>query len=103
MEKIEEYLGRAKDLAEDAGDMARKFAGEVAGKAKELTEEHGKVKELAQNAREQSATLALGARRKFRERSRMSWRAKRSGRGSANLRTCRNSKVPYYIRWNSNR
>ena len=51
-------------LAEDAGDMAKKIAGEVAGKAKELTEEHGKVKELAQNAREQSATLALGAKEK---------------------------------------
>ena len=64
MEKFEEYLDRARDLAGDAGDMAKKIAGEVAGKAKELTEEHGKVKELAQNAREQSATLALGAKEK---------------------------------------
>ena len=39
MEKFEEYLDRARDLAGDAGDMAKKIAGEVAGKAKELTEE----------------------------------------------------------------
>ena len=63
-ERIEKYLDRAKDLAEDAEDMAKHFAGEVVNKAKELTDEGGKVRELAKRAKDQSAAISLGAREK---------------------------------------
>ena len=81
MGNIEEYLERAKELAEDAGEVAKKAAGEVVSRAKELTEEGskarelmkeakgltdegGKVRELAKEAREGSAALAFGAKEK---------------------------------------
>lgn len=64
MDKFEEYLDKAKDLAGDAGDMAKHFAGEVVSKAKELTEEGGKVREMAKNAKEQTAAMTFGAREK---------------------------------------
>ena len=49
MGKLEEYIERAKDLAEDATDAAKTVAGEVVDKAKELSEENSKVKELTQS------------------------------------------------------
>ena len=64
MEKFEEYLDRAKDLAEDAGNMAKHIAGEAACKARELTEEGSTVRELARNAKAQTAAVTLGAREK---------------------------------------
>ncbi len=64
MDKFEKYLDKAKDLAGDAGDMAKHFAGEVVSKAKELTEEGGKVREMAKNAKEQTAAMTFGAREK---------------------------------------
>lgn len=64
MSKFEEYLDKAKELAEDATDSARLVAGEVASRAKELTEEGGKARELVKNAKEQTAALSLGAREK---------------------------------------
>lgn len=64
MGRIEEYLERAKDLAEEAGDAAKNLAGEAFGKAKELTEEGGKVRELAKTAKDQTAAVTLGAREK---------------------------------------
>ncbi|MBQ6315305.1 MAG: hypothetical protein IJI11_06890 [Mogibacterium sp.] len=64
MGKIEEYLDRAKDLAEDAGDIAKKFAGEAVNKAKELTEDGSKVRELAKDAKTQASAISLGAREK---------------------------------------
>lgn len=65
MGKFEEYLDRAKDLAEDAGDAAKKFAEDVRSKAKELADEDSKVKELAQGAREQAAAISFGAKEKM--------------------------------------
>ncbi len=64
MGKLEEYIERAKDLAEDATDAAKVVAGEVIDKAKELTEENSKVKELTKNAKEQAAAISFGAREK---------------------------------------
>ena len=64
MGKLEEYIERAKDLAEDASDAAKVVAGEVIDKAKELTEEKGKVRELTQSAKEQAAAISFGAREK---------------------------------------
>ena len=64
MGKLEEYIERAKDLAEDASDAAKTVAGEVMDRAKELTEEKGKVRELTQSAREQAAAISFGAREK---------------------------------------
>ena len=64
MDKFDEYLDKAKELAEEEGGMAKNLMGEVVDKAKELADEHGKVKELAKSAKEQSATLAFGAKEK---------------------------------------
>ena len=64
MGKLEEYIERAKDLAEDASDAAKTVAGEVMDKAKELTEENSKVRELTQNAKEQAAAISFGAKEK---------------------------------------
>lgn len=64
MSKLDEYLDRARDLAEDAGDVAKNFAGEVMSRAKDLTDERSKVRELAQSAREQTGALTLGAKEK---------------------------------------
>ena len=64
MEKFEEYLDRAKDMAEDAGDIAKNIAGEAMSKAKELTAEGSKVRELKKSAQEQAATLAFNAKEK---------------------------------------
>ena len=51
MGTIEDYLERAKDLAEDAGEVAKKAAGEARDKVKELTEEGGKARELVKEAK----------------------------------------------------
>lgn len=64
MGKFDEYLDRAKDLAEDAAEIAKTAAGEAWSKAKELTEEGGMVRELAQSAKEQSSAIAFGAKEK---------------------------------------
>ncbi len=64
MGKLEEYLERAKDLAEDATDAAKTVAGEVMDKAKELSEENSKVKELTQSAKKQAAAISFGAKEK---------------------------------------
>jgi hypothetical protein len=64
MGKLEEYIERAKDLAEDATDAAKTVAGEVRDRAKELTEENSKVRELTQSAKEQAAAISFGAREK---------------------------------------
>ena len=64
MGKLEEYIGRAKDLAEDATDAAKTVAGEVMDRAKDLPEEKGKVRELTQSAKEQAAAISFGAREK---------------------------------------
>ena len=63
MGTFEYYLERAKNLAEDAGEVAKKAAGEAAEKVKEFTEEGGKARELVKEAKEESAAWA-SARRK---------------------------------------
>ena len=64
MGTFDEYLERAKDLAEDASEVAKKAAGEAAEKLKEFTEEGGKAREMVKNAKEESAALAFGAKEK---------------------------------------
>lgn len=64
MGKLEEYIERAKDLAEDASDAAKTVAGEVMDRAKNLTEEKSKVRELTQSAKEQAAAISFGAKEK---------------------------------------
>lgn len=64
MGKFDEYLERAKDLAEDAGDMAKNFAEDVVDRAKDLVEEGGKVRALKQNAKEHAAAISFGAKEK---------------------------------------
>ena len=64
MGKLDEYINRAKNLAEEASDAAKNAAGEVMGRAKELGDEHSKVKELTQSARTQTAAFAIGAKEK---------------------------------------
>ena len=43
MGKFDEYLGRAKDLAAEAGDAAKTVADDVVSRAKDLTEEEVKA------------------------------------------------------------
>ncbi len=64
MDKFEEYLDRAKDMAETAGNIAKNVAGEAVDKVKELTEEGGKARELAKSAKEEAAAISFGAKEK---------------------------------------
>ena len=64
MGKIEEYMDKARNLAEEAGGAAKIVAGDVISKAKDLTEEGGKARELARSAKSQAASLTEGAREK---------------------------------------
>ena len=64
MGKIEEYLDRAKKLAEEAGEVAKTATGEAVGRAKELAEERSKVKELMNGAKEQTAAYSMNAKEK---------------------------------------
>ena len=64
MGKLDNYLNEARNLAEDAGDVAKTIAGDVVNKAKELTEEGGKAKELAKSAKEQTAAISHGVKEK---------------------------------------
>lgn len=64
MSKFNEYLDRAKDLAEEAGEMAKNAAGEVVDRAKDLADERGKVKELMNDARTQTSAFTQSAKEK---------------------------------------
>ena len=64
MDKINEYINRAKDLAEDAGGVAKTVADDIVGKAKELTEEGSTARDLVMNAKERTSSAAAGAREK---------------------------------------
>ncbi|MBQ6389753.1 MAG: hypothetical protein IJH90_09135 [Mogibacterium sp.] len=64
MGKFDEYLERAKDLAENAGDLAKNAAGNVVSRAKELTEEGGKVRELMESAKVQTSSFTTEAKEK---------------------------------------
>ena len=63
MGKIEEYLGKAKDVAEEAGGKAKELAGDVASGAKEAVNEAFKdvkaAKELKQGIAELEALPPL--------------------------------------------
>ena len=65
MGTFEEYLDKAKDIAEDASEGAKDFADEVRSKVKELTDDGKKVRELKKNAKEQASSLTLGAKEKL--------------------------------------
>ena len=64
MGKLDEYIVRAKGLAEDASDAAKTVAGDVMDRAKKLTEEGSRVRELTESAKGQAAAISLGAREK---------------------------------------
>lgn len=64
MSKFNEYLDRAKDMAEEAGDMAKKAAGEVMDRAKDLADERGKVKEMMNEAKTQTSAFTQSAKEK---------------------------------------
>ena len=52
MGKIEEYLGKARDVAEQAGDKAKEFAGEVTSGAKDAVNEAFKGKKASKELRQ---------------------------------------------------
>ena len=61
---FDEYLEKAKDLAEDARDGAKDVFGEVASRAKEVAGEGSEARKIVQSAKEQSAAAAIGAKEK---------------------------------------
>ena len=65
MGTFEEYLDKAKDIAEDASDGAKILAEEVSGKVRELTDDGKKVRDLKKNAKEQASSLAFGTKEKL--------------------------------------
>ena len=65
MGTFEEYLDKAKDIAEDASEGARDLADEVMSKVKDLTDDGKKVRELKQNAKEHASSLTFGAKEKL--------------------------------------
>ena len=65
MSDFNDYLNKAKDLAEDASEGAKDLAGEVVSKVRELTDDGKKVKELKESAKEQASSLTLGAKEKL--------------------------------------
>ena len=64
MGTLNEYLERAKDMAEDAREGAKDVFGEVVNKAKEVADEGSEARKLVNSAKEQSAAIALGAKEK---------------------------------------
>ena len=65
MSDFNDYLNKAKDLAEDASDGAKDLASEVMSKVRELTDDGNKVRELKESAKEQASSLTLGAKEKL--------------------------------------
>ena len=65
MSDFNDYLNKAKDIAEDASEGAKDFAGEVVSKVRELTDDGKKVRELKESAKEQASTLTSGAKEKL--------------------------------------
>ena len=64
MGKLDEYLEKVKDLAEDASDGAKIVFGDVANRAKEVAGEGSEARKIVQSAKEQSAAVAKGAKEK---------------------------------------
>ena len=64
MGTLNEYLERAKDIAEDAKEGAKDVFGEVVSRAKEVADEGSEARKLVNSAKEQSTAIALGAKEK---------------------------------------
>ncbi len=64
MGKLDEYLERAKDIAEDAKEGARDVFDEVVSRAKEVADEGSEARKIVQNAKETSSAIAFGAKEK---------------------------------------
>ena len=64
MGKFDEYLERARKLADEVGDLAKNVTGDTVNRAKEIMEDGSKARELMQSAKEQSAAISLNAREK---------------------------------------
>lgn len=64
MGKFDEYLERARRLADEVGDLAKNVTSDTVDKAKELMDDGSKARELMKSAKEQSAAISLGAKEK---------------------------------------
>lgn len=64
MSKFNEYLDKVKDLAEDAGEVAKNAVGEVTDRAKDLADERSKVRELMNDAKTQTSAFTQSAKEK---------------------------------------
>ena len=64
MGKFNEFLERAKDIADDASEGARDVFGEFKSRAKEVAEEGSEARKIVENAKDQTTTLAMGAKEK---------------------------------------
>ena len=64
MGKLNEYLDRAKNLAEEASEAAKNAADGVVSRAKEVAEEGSETRKFVENAKQQSAAIAFGAKEK---------------------------------------
>ena len=64
MGKFNEFLERAKDIADDASEGARDVFGEFKSRAKEVAEEGSEARKIVENAKEQTTTIAMGAKEK---------------------------------------
>ena len=64
MGKFDEYLERARKLADEVGDLAKNVTSDTVGKAKEIMDDGSKARELMKSAKEQSAAISLNAKEK---------------------------------------
>lgn len=64
MSKLDEYLERAKDIADDAKDGAKDVLDEFVSRAKEVAEEGSEARKIVESAKEKSAAIAFGAKEK---------------------------------------
>lgn len=64
MSDYNDYLKKAKDIADDAREGAMDVAEEVMSKVKELTDDGKKVRDLKKNAKEQASSISLGVKEK---------------------------------------
>ncbi len=67
MGKFDEYLERAKDIADDAKDGAKDVLDEFVSRAKEVAEEGSEARKIVESAKEKSAAIAFGAKEKVQE------------------------------------
>lgn len=67
MGKFDEYLERAKDIADDAKDGAKDVLDEFVSRAKEVAEEGSEARKIVESAKDKSAAIAFGAKEKVQE------------------------------------